>query len=185
MYYTWCNNYIGKACRSKSTGYLARKFANPKAAEEHYQKSLGQSPSLPNQSNRSSHSSDVVSDPIWSLGSLSDNQQDSALLLCCRTLSKLKACEQLEVISNLFTKHMNNYNQDVPVDFLCAAAKGMCYLKNVDRLNVIYLLAKGLGTMRIDGSDSLIPAKRMPMGLIEYMFNFFTANAINKVHIHI
>lgn len=166
---------IGKACRSKSTGYLARKFANPKAAEEHYQKSLGQSPSLPNQSNRSSHSSDVVSDPIWSLGSLS----------CCRTLSKLKACEQLEVISNLFTKHMNNYNQDVPVDFLCAAAKGMCYLKNLDQLNVIYLLAKGLGTMTIDGLDSLIPAKRMPMGLIEYMFNFFTANAINKVHIHI
>ena len=101
---------------------MAKKFA----AEKHYQKSLGQLPPLPNQSNQSSNGNNVVSDPLRSLGS---NQQDSALSLCSHTLSKLDAHEQLEVISNLLTKYMSNYsNQDVPVDFLCAA---VCYLKNV------------------------------------------------------
>ena len=75
----------------------------------------------------------------------------------------------------------NHSNQDIPTDFLCMAAKGMHYLKVVNQSNVIYLLARGLGTMRVDGMDALIPAKRMPMGLIEYTFNFFTGNAVNKV----
>ena len=125
-YCTWCYDYIGKACRSKLTGYLTKKFANPKAAEKYYQKSLGQLPLLPNQSNQSSNGNNIVSDPLRSLGS---NQQDSALSLCCHTLSKLDAHEQLEVISNLFTKYMSNYsNQDVPVDFLCAAAQRECVI---------------------------------------------------------
>ena len=37
--------------------------------------------------------------------------------------------------------------------------------------------------MRADQSDSLLPAKRMPMGLIEYSGKFFTAPSIRQVYI--
>ena len=69
----------------------------------------------------------------------------------------------------------------VPDDFLNVVVKGVGHLKRTGRSNVVYLLAKALGTMRADGSDSLLPAKRMPMGLIEHIVNFFTVDAINKV----
>ena len=36
------------------------------------------------------------------------------------------------------------------------------------RSNVMYLLAKALGTTRLDGSDFLLPVSRMPIGLLEY-----------------
>ena len=59
----------------------------------------------------------------------------------------------------------------------------MIHLKHCHRSNVIYLLAKALGTMRPDQSDSLLPAKRMPMGLIEYSAKFFTASSTRQVYI--
>jgi len=46
------------------------------------------------------------------------------------------------------------------------------------RSNLIYLLAKSLGTVRSDNSDFLLPAKRMPMGLIEYCVNFFNTRGM-------
>jgi len=33
-------------------------------------------------------------------------------------------------------------------------------------------MCQALGTMKPDQSDTLLPAKRMPMGLIEYMVKF-------------
>ena len=36
--------------------------------------------------------------------------------------------------------------------------------------------------MRQDGTDSLMPARRMPMGLVEYLVNFFTADNLSKVN---
>ena len=58
----------------------------------------------------------------------------------------------------------------VEADFLFLAASGMQNLCNAGRSNSIYLLAKALGTMRKDSSDSLLPV----MGLIEYIVSFFT-----------
>ena len=69
----------------------------------------------------------------------------------------------------------------VPPDFLQLVASGMQHLHGAGRSNAIYLLAKALGTLRSDGSDSLMPAKRMPMGLIEYTINFFTTSSVQKV----
>ena len=40
--------------------------------------------------------------------------------------------------------------------------------------HLVYALAIGLGTLRPDGSDSLIPTKRMPMGLLEYAVRIIT-----------
>ena len=57
-------------------------------------------------------------------------------------------------------------------DFIQNCIRAMSWLKN-KRSNVLYNFAKGLGTMREDESDSLLPVKRMPMGLIEHTSNFY------------
>ena len=51
-------------------------------------------------------------------------------------------------------------------------------LRDAECSNSIYLLAKALGTMHKDGSDSV---KRMPMGLIKYIVSFFTVSTVQKV----
>ena len=59
---------------------------------------------------------------------------------------------------------------DPPDDFLSLAVSAMEHLRSCgERSNVVY---KVLGTMRDDQSDSLLPARRMPMGLIEHCVNF-------------
>jgi len=49
---------------------------------------------------------------------------------------------------------------------------------NYKRSNVLYNLAKGVGTLRGDSSDSRFP---MPMGLVEYAANFFVSDNLQKV----
>jgi len=73
----------------------------------------------------------------------------------------------------------------VPDDFLELAANGMAHLDKCKCSNVIYLMCQALGSMRSNQSDTLLPAKRMPMGLIEYIVNFFTSGHIKEVHIHL
>ena len=51
------------------------------------------------------------------------------------------------------------------------------------RSNVLYNLAKALGTMRDDQTDSLLPVKRMPMGLIEHCVNFFCCSHSEQVYV--
>lgn len=57
----------------------------------------------------------------------------------------------------------------------------MEHLKSCRRSNVLYGLAKAVGTMRGDESDSLMPARRMPMGLVEHIINFFCSSSLYKV----
>ena len=69
----------------------------------------------------------------------------------------------------------------VPSHFLEFANHAMHRLKEHGRLNLIYQLARCVGTMRADGSDSLLHVKRMPTGLIEYVVNFFNADVVQQV----
>ena len=69
----------------------------------------------------------------------------------------------------------------VPDDFIILAAKAMLQLKSSNRSNVIYNLAKAIGTVREDKSDSRLPTKRMPMGLMEYITIFFAADTVQSV----
>ena len=58
----------------------------------------------------------------------------------------------------------------------------MAQLKHNEQGNVLYNLAKGLGTPRFNGSDSRFPAKRMPMDLVEYAMNFFVADIMQQLY---
>lgn len=77
----------------------------------------------------------------------------------------------LDVISELFTKYCTERcGLDVDEDFVRHAVCAMQNLKEAARVNVIYNLSKGLSVQRSDGSDTLFPRKRMPMGLLELLF---------------
>ena len=69
-----------------------------------------------------------------------------------------------------------------PSDFLELVVRAMLHLQHNACSNVFYLLVKALGTMRPDQSDSLLPVKGMPMGLVEYIVQFFTASSTQQVH---
>ena len=92
--------------------------------------------------------------------------------------------EQLCGLSAAFSSVCHSlFSVDVPEDFLVLSARAMNRLHQVKRSNVLYNIAKGLGNMRPDGSDSVFPSTRMPMGLLEYMAGFFTAEEMRKVRI--
>ena len=57
-------------------------------------------------------------------------------------------------------------------DFLKNAACAMLRLSDGGCTNVLYNLAKGIGTMWPDQSDSGFPIKQMPLGLLEYIALF-------------
>ena len=54
------------------------------------------------------------------------------------------------------------------------------HLLKCGRSNVVYGVEKAIGTKRADKSDSRLPAKRMPMGLLEHMVNFYNADSYNR-----
>ena len=94
----------------------------------------------------------------------------------------LPAHQQKAVLSNLFNLFVQASTELACVpNFIEFTVNGMNHLKTCGRSNVIYLLAKSLGTLRPDESDSLLPAKRMPMSLIEYSVNFFNATSVQEV----
>ena len=89
---------------------------------------------------------------------------------------------RLEPLSKMFSIYCRKeLGLVVPEDFLKFAALAMKQLAMNGRSNVLYNKAKGIGTIRNDNSDSYLPVKRMPMGLIEYACNFFTSENMNKV----
>ena len=97
-------------------------------------------------------------------------------------LEKLSDAEQLDVIGLIFQKFAETkYGVDIYQDFVHFTVLASLHLKQCGRSNVVYELAKAVGRMRPEGSDSRLPAKRMPMGLLEHMVHFFNANTYQKV----
>ena len=72
-------------------------------------------------------------------------------------------------------------NVVVPQDFLQYVVKAMKQLKMANRTNFLYALAKGLGTQRSDGKDSVFPSKQLVAGMVEHCVNFFNAKFVDEV----
>ena len=91
--------------------------------------------------------------------------------------SKLPVDVHLQTLSRLFSLYLSATSSvSVPDDFLCHAAAAMINLHKGGRSNILYNLAKGVGTLRQDKSDTRFPIKHMPMGLIEYAIQFFAVD---------
>ena len=88
----------------------------------------------------------------------------------------------MRVISSLFQQFaLMQYDVHIPADFLQLSLIAVKHLNQCGRSNVVYGVAKAIGTMQPDTSDSRLPARRMPMGLLEYMVNFYNSNTYVKV----
>ena len=96
---------------------------------------------------------------------------------------RLDSAEQVVVAANMIS-HIgsSSYDLSIPDDFLSLALKAMQKVTSEGRSNVIYGLCKGLGTSRPnDPNETYFPSLRMPMGLLEYMVNFFITARGNVV----
>ena len=89
---------------------------------------------------------------------------------------KLSADSKLEILSKLFTSYMlTNFGLLVPDDFLNCSAKAILKLKRSERTNVLYNLAKGIGTTKVDSNGS-----RFPTDPTECLHSQVTMNARNN-----
>ena len=93
----------------------------------------------------------------------------------------LSVSNQLELLTDLLKRHVLNHNLHIPDDFLELTVKAMVNLEAKAKVNVIYELAKGLGTSRPNSKESLFPVSRMPFGLLQYIASFFTSSSVDKV----
>ena len=97
-------------------------------------------------------------------------------------LNRMPAVSRLPVLSELFSDCVSAlFKCVVPKDFLCLAASAMGQLSIGGRTNVLYNLAKGMGTLRPDSKESRFPINRMPMGLVEYAAQFFAFDNLQQV----
>ena len=103
-----------------------------------------------------------------------------------QAFASMDPVEQLNLLSDVFTLYLQQHThiQVPPSDFIHLAIQGMERLHKAGWKNVIYLMAKALGTACPDSSDSLLPTSRMPMGLVEHIVNFFTATSLQQVGQH-
>ena len=117
--------------------------------------------------------------PESSLSSIPIEREDSIMDSYCR----LSSDEQLSLVCDMFAHTATSkFGLAVPNDFLAMALKGMQNLSAAGRSNVICTLCKGLGSFRPGNSkETYFPTSRMPMGLLEYMVNFFTSEHGNTV----
>ena len=70
-------------------------------------------------------------------------------------LGQLPRESHLPILLELFSTCVSLlFKLSVPKDFLCLAANAMVQLSNGGHTNVLYNLAKGMGTLRPDKRDS-------------------------------
>ena len=153
---------VETACRNKVQGLLRKRFQSPTAAESHY---------FPLK---------LVASEAAAVG----REVLIAPVLHGEDVSGLTPEQTLLILSNILKTYSITTGQPnlVPADdFIQLSLSAMAHLKSCGRSNVIYGLVKCLGTMRSDGSDSLLPAKRMPLGLIEHCVDFFSAPSSHTV----
>ena len=56
-------------------------------------------------------------------------------------------------------------------------------LQDLDKSNTVYNLSKVISESRPDGSDSLMPLRRMPFGMIQFIVDFFASTNVMEVTI--
>ena len=178
-------------------GKLSHRFASPFDAEQFFRQTTVQQSSR--ESANPPQSSAVSLPPIQPAppapvstlhGTPNDMQismgsafSPTGAMESCRTaLAPFETGVKLDILSLLFSEVAKGFPMpDVPQDFLRLSMAAMHRLHTSGRSNTVYLLAKALGTMRADNSDSLLPVSRMPMGLLEYTIAFFAATSIQQV----
>lgn len=167
--------HVGTACRTRATFGLAKQFDTPLQAQQHYSKPMESRRKQPRCCARL-HAKEV---------SIPTAQEDDLHSQIKSYFSMLPESECLPVVTKLLqmivARSLTIVPITIPDDFLVLTLRAMSHLKQSGRSNVVYGLVKGLGQMRADGSDSKLPALRMPMGLLEYVVSFHCSDTLNEV----
>jgi hypothetical protein len=102
---------------------------------------------------------------------------------CMEWFQQLSSQEQMEFIASLYQYYASVCYPGLRVayTFLEVSLKAMAQLQKSGRSNILFGLANGLGTQRTSCPDSLIPTSRMPMGLLEYVINFYQSSKVNSL----
>ena len=69
----------------------------------------------------------------------------------------------------------------IPSDFVELCCKAFNELLHSGKDNIVYHLAKGLGTKRTDCSGPRLPTDRMPFGLLSYNIRYFSSDSVNNL----
>lgn len=190
---------VGGACRTRVNRVLAKKFTTPLLAEEFYD-TEDKSKEVP--SNSPASTGDDSKDKSEHIPSISpssagndsnggrqgSSQPSSSASIPIESLDTLElvshkiSCiypdQQLKFIEELFARYCSSLSLSLPPDFLSYSVKAMQQLQASNRSNFLFGLAKGLGTQRSHGTDSVFPTKQVIAGLIEYSINFFNASTV-------
>lgn len=69
------------------------------------------------------------------------------------------------------------------LNFPQLSLNAMKKLQDLDKTNTVYNLSKVISESRPDGSDSLMPLKRMPFGMVQFIVDFFASTNVMQVTI--
>ena len=194
---------LGGGCRCRVTIVLKKRYNDPLQAEEQLVEftATKEAEGVADQksSMESTGSPEEGKSSMESTGSLSEEGVSSSEALhlspvpvividamqeLMTTFDRLPSEQQLTFLSETFSIFAESHSDlTIPSNYLHLSLEGMKRLKESKRVNVLYELAKGLGIVRPDGSDSVFPTRRMPMGLLQYMVLFFNAGAGQHVSI--
>lgn len=187
MYY----HYTGNACRSKVCRQLCKLYDNPYSARSELRQSQ-QSHTHPKSNDSvpvASRQAQVRRQPLIATYpvTLSSSVPRSSVFsveqidTLYSQVKHLPIDKQVALIQDIYHDICLHQELYVPKDFISLSMQAMQTLHASGRSNVLYELSLGLGTSRPDGSGSLFPTNRMPMGLLEYMVNFFASETMNQV----
>ena len=175
---------VAGACRLKVISKYPKQFRSPADAESYYFGPEQPRPDSPMdvdvpQQQVIKHEVSTQTDLS---GAVSNQVRSHNSDFVLEILEPMSTDDQLKFMANFLTKFANtHYDVHVNSDFLQFFLDASRHLKECNRPNVVYGVAKAIGRMRPDRSDSRLPAKRMPMGLLQHMVNFFNADTYNKV----
>ena len=175
--------FTGGACRLRVVSRYQKQFSCPADAEKHY---FGhqEGEDIATSAEHTGDSREVCTQTDGS-GIPVVYTNIAQISTAYDTLRALPNEDLLKMIASLFQDFaLTNYGVQIPSDFLYLSVCAIQHLNQCGRSNVLYGLTKAIETMRSDGSDSRLPAKRMPAGLIEHMVSFFNADSYHKVRIY-
>ena len=187
---------IGGACRTRVSKVLSVRFQSPLLAEQFFQdaneETVGAETVVSDGASQVLVTASVRSqeDERTSVNDVEDVSSTASInVLTVDTLSELfdkvailDADQHLQALSDMFSTYCSQVGLDVPGDFIRYSVQGMQQLSTTGRTNFLYTLAKGLGTRRSDGEDSVFPVKQLIAGLFEYSANFFVSVHKSQVH---
>ena len=170
--------FLGSACCTRVVRYLHQLYPTPKDAEKDLLVDKENAPQVPD----STDSVTLVPDGthVDDLSATLIRDVPVSRTSCIDWFHQLSPLDQMELITSLYQHHVSMHHSGlhVPPNFLELSLKAMSQLKKSGRSNILFGLAKGLGLQRDDGSGSLIPTNRMPMGLLEYVINFYQSSKV-------